>query len=170
MKIFKIILAVFITSFLFTNCKKVLDKENLGSTNAAAIFSDSTLVKLNADYLYTQNLPGWFGNTGGAIGNGSNLTEEQYSDNAFVKGTVTIETVGDIGTALVKTNNYGKIRNINTFIRDVNAGSLAQGVKNRFNAQALFFRAFRYFDLVKLYGGVPLVLTPLDGVGDTAKL
>jgi hypothetical protein len=170
MKIFKIILAVFISSILFANCTKVLDKENLTSTKASEIFNDSILVKLNADYLYTQNLPGWFGNTGGAIGNGSNLTDEQYSDNAFVKGTVTIETVSDIGTALIKTNNYGKIRNINTFIRDVNAGTMPQGVKNRYNAQALFFRAFRYFDLVKLYGGVPLVLTPLDGVGDAAKL
>ena len=42
-------------------------------------------------------------------------------------------------------------------------------MKKRFIGQALFWRAYRYFELVKLYGGVPLVLVPLDGVGDAAK-
>jgi hypothetical protein len=39
------------------------------------------------------------------------------------------------------------------------------GAKNRLLAQAYFFRAWRYFELVKLYGGVPLVLTPQNAVG-----
>lgn len=170
MKLYKILIAAFAGSLLLQSCvKNVLDKENLQNLSAEQIFNDSALVKLNIDNLYEQNLPTWFGNTGGAIGGGNTLTEEQYGDNVYVRGTVTSETVGDFGVANSKGNNYGKIRSLNMFIRDVNAGTLADPVKKRFTSQALFFRAFRYFDLVRLYGGVPLVLTPLEAVGDEAK-
>jgi hypothetical protein len=47
----------------------------------------------------------------------------------------------------------------------VKNGTLPQKTKNRLQAQAQFFRAFRYFDLVRVYGGVPLVFVPLDAVG-----
>lgn len=171
MKTFKMLLTGIAASVFLGSCtKEVLNKQNLVSSTANQIFNDSITVKYNLDYIYDQNLPTWFGNTGGSIGTPNGLSDEQYSDNAYVKGTVTNETVTDIGTSLSPTNSYGKIRTINTFIRDVNAGSVAAATKKRFVAQALFFRAFRYFDLVRLYGGVPLVLTPLDGLGDASKV
>ncbi|WP_255486800.1 RagB/SusD family nutrient uptake outer membrane protein [Mucilaginibacter sp. SP1R1] len=169
MKVQKILIIAFASTVLFTSCKKVLLKDDPQNLVASQIYNDTTLVKPAIDYIYTQNLPGWFGNTGGAIGSGSSLTEEAYGDNVFVKGSVTIESVEDIGTAASKTGNYGKIRTINTFVKDLSAGSLSQSVKNRYLAQALFFRAFRYFDLVRLYGGVPIILTPLDAIGNDAK-
>ena len=33
-------------------------------------------------------------------------------------------------------------------------------------AQALFLRAYQYFEMVKIYGGVPLILTPQDRHND----
>jgi hypothetical protein len=169
MKIQKILIFAFASTILFASCKKVLLKDDPQNLIASQIYNDTTLVRPAIDYIYTQNLPGWFGSTGGAIGGGSGFTDEAYSDNVFVKGSVTIESVGDIGTAASKTGNYGKIRTINSFVRDLNAGGLPQSAKNRYLAQALFFRAFRYFDLVRLYGGVPIILTPLDAIGNDAK-
>jgi len=169
MKIQKILIIAFALTALFTSCKKALLKDDPQNLIASQIYNDTTLVKPAIDYIYTQNLPSWFGNTGGAIGSGSSLTDEAYGDNDFVKGSVTVESVGDIGSSASKTNNYGKIRTINTFVRDLTSGGLSQSVKNRYLAQALFFRAFRYFDLVRLYGGVPIVLTPLDAIGNDAK-
>lgn len=158
------------TALLFTNCKKVLEKQDLGNFLAEQVYNDSTTTKLSVDYLYTQNQPGWFGNSGGAVsGTVNTLTEEQYSDNAFTRGALTISSVGDIGTSNAASNNYGKIRTINMFIRDVNAGTLPLDVKRRFTAQAYFWRAYRYFELAKVYGGVPLVTTPLEAVGEDAK-
>ena len=169
-KIF-IITALSLAVFSLTNCKKVLEKSDVGNFTDEQVFNDSTTVKLNADYLYSQNQPGWFGSTGGSVHSAGtyNLTEESQGSNNFVLGTLTIESVTDIGTSASANPAYSKIRVINTFLRDVNAGTLDIAVKRRFAAQAYFWRAYRYFELAKLYGGVPLILVPLDAVGDQNK-
>ncbi|MDT3404541.1 RagB/SusD family nutrient uptake outer membrane protein [Mucilaginibacter terrae] len=158
------------TALIATSCKKVLEKQDLGTFQVDQVYNDSVTTKLSVDYLYSQNQPGWFGNSGGSIsGTLSSLTDEQYGDNVFTRGSVTIASVTDIATANAANNNYGKIRSINMFIRDVNGGTMPLEVKRRFNAQAYFWRAYRYFELAKVYGGVPLVTTPLEAVGDEAK-
>jgi hypothetical protein len=170
-KLYIILLAIIAVPVFLSSCKKVLEKEDPQNLSGSDVFNDSTIAKLNLDYIYTQNLPSWFGNGSvsiiGSTGP-SGLTEEAYSDNIYVKGTVSVENVGDIGTSNSSATNYGKLRLINNFIQNINAGSLPTPTKNRFTAQALFWRAFRYFELVKIYGGVPLVLTPLNAVGADA--
>ena len=157
-----------VASMMFTSCKKVLEKQDFGSFTSDQVYNDSTTTKLSVDYIYSQNQPSWFGNVGGLSASVSSLSDEQYGDNVFVKGTATIESVTDLGNVNT-SGNYFKIRTINMFIRDVNAGALDPAMKKRFIAQAYFWRALRYFELVKLYGGVPLVITPLDAVGEEAK-
>jgi hypothetical protein len=167
-KIYFLAITACVTSLMFTSCKKVLEKQDINTFTADQVYNDSTTTKLSIDYIYSQNQPSWFGNVGGLSASVSSLSEEQYGDNVFVKGTATLESVTDLG-ATNTAGNYFKIRTINMFIRDVNAGTLDPAMKKRFNAQAYFWRAFRYFELVKLYGGVPLVTAPLDAVGDEAK-
>lgn len=170
MKNSKNIAIAFLTFLALTGCKKVLDKGDLGSIPGELIYNDSTLVNLNVGYIYEQNLPAWGGSTDGSVPFwGGTLTDESYGDNKFMRGTLTVEDVGDFGKALDKGNNYGRIRTINMMIADTDAGTIPLATKNRLKSQVLFFRAWRYFDLVRLYGGVPLVLSPLDGVGDEAK-
>ncbi len=168
-RLYTILTACAAAALILPGCKKALEKQDLGSFLVDQVYNDSATVKLSVDYIYSQNQPGWFGNSGGTIsGQLNGLTEEQTGDNVFTRGTATIESVTDIG-ATNASGNYFKIRTINMFIRDVNAGTLAVDVKRRFVSQAYFWRAYRYFELVKLYGGVPLVLTPLEAVGDEAK-
>lgn len=159
------------STFLLGSCEKVLDKQNLSAVEGSLIYNDSTLATLSLNYVYDQNLPLWFGQgtVGFATVNPTQLSDESYTDNAYLQGTVQQSDVTDFGTGLSKDNNYGKIRTINMFIRDVRAGSLPTSTKNRLIGQAQFFRAWRYFDLVRLYGGVPLVFSPLDGVGNEAR-
>lgn len=52
---------------------------------------------------------------------------------------------------------YGRIRNINDCISGILGGSLSSGEKNILLGQCYFFRAWCYYNLVKWYGGVPLV-------------
>lgn len=168
-KLYIIAIATVVSMGLFTSCKKVLDKRDLSHATSDQIFNDSTLVKENIDYVYNTDRVLWYGSTGGSLSNiVSGLTEEAFNDNKFVQGAVTLNDVTDIGSVNT-SGNYNRIRITNTFIRDVAAGSLPTGTKNRFIAQALFWRAYRYFDLVRIYGGVPIILTPLDGVGADAK-
>jgi hypothetical protein len=169
-KLYTVLLAALCVPMLFTSCKKALDNVDENNAVASQIFNDSTLAILNLNYVYEQNLPSWAGvSPGSSISNPTGLSDEGYADVKFFRGTLGVSEVGDIATGVAVSNNYGKIRFLNTFIRDVNAGSLPAGTKNRLISQALFLRAFRYFDLVRLYGGVPLVLTPLEAVGDEAK-
>ncbi|WP_345953454.1 RagB/SusD family nutrient uptake outer membrane protein [Mucilaginibacter sp. PAMB04168] len=169
-KLYTVIIAALCVPMLLTSCKKALDNVDENYSVASQIFNDSTLAVLNLNYIYEQNLPGWAGiSPSSAISNPTGISDEGYADVKFFRGTLGVSEVGDIATGVNVTNNYGKIRFINTFIRDVKAGSLPAGTKNRLISQALFLRAFRYFDLVRLYGGVPLVLTPLEAVGDEAK-
>lgn len=160
-------------------CNKVLDKTNLSNLQPDLVFSDSTLVQLNMDNLYDNNLPLWGGQNTSSVLSGvqPQLSEEgQASGNKFMEGTMSYGTdePKDFGTSLntnntQPSNNWGKIRQINTFITSMEASPLPDYTKRKFIAQAKFFRAFRYWDIVRIYGGVPLVLTPLNGVGDAAR-
>ena len=60
---------------------------------------------------------------------------------------------------------WGNIRNANDIIQHVEASeALTQEEKNKLLGQAYFFRAFRYWTLVKLYGGVPIIDHPQDPI------
>jgi len=161
------------------SCRKVLDKTDLSKLEPDLVFSDSVLVQLNLNNLYESNLPLWGGqNTGSDLsGVQPHLSEEAYkSGNKFMEGTMSYGTdePKDFGDKLNTSNplpsyNWGKIRQLNTFIKSVEESPLPDYTKSKFVAQAKFFRAFRYWDLVRIYGGVPLVLVPLDGVGEEAR-
>jgi len=160
-------------------CTKVLEKTNLSGLEPELVFNDSVLVQLNMDAIYGANLPTWGGqNTGSALsGVQPQLSEEgATSGNKFMEGTMSFgsDEPKDYGTSLntSSTNpstNWGKIRQVNTFIKSMEASPLPDYTKRKFIAQAKFFRAFRYWDLVRIYGGVPLVLTPLEGVGEESR-
>ena len=165
-----IILSAIASLVFLQSCQEILDKENLNSISPSIVYSDSTLATTTLSYVYYQNLPNWFGTSNTTSLGDAGQTDEAYSDNIYVQGAVTTTNVTEFGTSNSANNNYGLIRNINVFLRDIDNGPIPVATKNRMKAQSLFFRAWRYYELVKIYGGVPLVLTPLDAVGDDAKL
>lgn len=62
---------------------------------------------------------------------------------------------------------YGRIRNINDVIEGISGGSLTDDEKNVLLGQVYFFRAWCYYNLLKWYGGVPIVTEtqdPVEGV------
>jgi starch-binding outer membrane protein, SusD/RagB family len=120
----------------------------------------------------------WGGQNTGSVLSGvqPQLSDEGAGSNKFMEGSMSFGTdePKDYGTSLNTNNtqpntNWGKIRQLNTFIVSMSESPLPDYTKRKFLAQAKFFRAFRYWDLVRIYGGVPLVLTPLDGVGNEAR-
>jgi hypothetical protein len=63
-------------------------------------------------------------------------------------------------------NDYSGISKANTVLSRLAKSSLAQADKDQISGEALFLRAFYYYDLVQHYGGVPLQLeevTTVDG-------
>ncbi|MCD8183920.1 MAG: RagB/SusD family nutrient uptake outer membrane protein [Bacteroides sp.] len=64
------------------------------------------------------------------------------------------------------TKPYDKIGVCNNIVIKAETAPLDQDVKNRWIAEARFFRAYHYFDLVKKYGDVPLILKVFDTTSD----
>ena len=71
---------------------------------------------------------------------------------------------GYYGNALssgVQNNPYSRIRNCNFLLLKINekGQSLSEEFRKKARGQMFFFRALQYFDLVRVYGGVPIVTT-----------
>ena len=72
---------------------------------------------------------------------------------------------GYYGAALgasITNNPYTRIRDCNMFLQDVDVkgASLDATFRDRAKGQAYYLRAIQYFDLMRIYGGVPIVTTP----------
>lgn len=67
----------------------------------------------------------------------------------------------------IQASVYGRIRNVNDCIQGVEGSTLEQEQKNLLLGQLYFFRAWCYYNLVKWYGGVPIVEgtpDPVEGI------
>ncbi len=64
------------------------------------------------------------------------------------------------------TDPYNKIGICNNIIIKGENVDITENIKNRWLAEARFFRAFYYFDLVRKYGDVPLILKVFNNTSD----
>ena len=99
-------------------------------------------------------------------------TEEYYGFSDFVNPEIELSSMDNnpVPDYFMGSNNniqtsvYGRIRNINDCLKGIEGGSLTQEEKDPLLGQVLFFRAWCYYNLVKWYGGVPIVTDVLDPV------
>src|SRR6266700_1328481 len=149
---------VFLGALILCACNKVLDKSDQTRLDPAFVFNDSNLVQLNMDNIYLNNQPLFGGiNSANSVLSGTHteLSEEGYaSGNVYMNGTMSFGTnePGDFGTSLNTSNptptvSWGKIRQLNTFIVSLRASPLPDYTKRKFEAQARFWRAYRYWDM-----------------------
>lgn len=82
--------------------------------------------------------------------------------------TFTLET-NNGNTSGKWTNDYLIIARANLMLKTIDAATFDATAKNNLKGQALFLRAFAYFDLVKNFGGVPLFLDPATSYQTTFK-
>lgn len=152
-----VIAALALVTF-FSACKKndeffdIKDPQGIDSK----IWSDEGAVGLFLNRTYGLIMPQW--PTLGSINNTSD--ELNNANTAFLYGTLVENSVTDIGTGNgITTNRYFDIRRCNIAIEGLNSNSsLPDVTKKTLKGQFFFLRAFTYFRLVTLYGGVPLVL------------
>lgn len=165
----KIYIAVsIVASFLFlTGCNDDFLKEKKDYTRVTSeIYNDYAGAKGRVDNIYSLCLPKANSDvsydnpsTGNADLYGTS-TEEFGGLSDFVTDNVmTNTTVPDFFYNEAKTSRspWGRIRNCNDAIEGITNGTLSTEQKNELLGQVYFFRAWTYYKLVKVYGGVPIV-------------
>jgi starch-binding outer membrane protein, SusD/RagB family len=148
-------ISALVISILVSNgCSDVLEIKNISAFDPNATWSDVQLADAYLTNLYAEVLPSAWPAGSGAV----------------EKGLPADETVGVIGPNAITTNShawsgtfesqYQTIRRTNILLTEIEAGSLEASIRNTIVGQALFLRAWSYFNLVRVYGGIPLILKP----------
>src|SRR5690348_591697 len=146
---------------VFAACKKdseffdIEDPQGIDSR----IWSDPGAVGLFLNRTYGLIIPQWPA-PGTAPGNIYITSDEMNGGNTnFLYGTLTENSVTDMGTSnSVTANRYFDIRRCNLALEGLGSTStIPDADKKLLRGQFYFLRAYVYFRLVNLYGGVPLV-------------
>ncbi|WP_316817646.1 RagB/SusD family nutrient uptake outer membrane protein [Pedobacter nyackensis] len=135
-----------------SGCKKALELENLNGYDPEKVWNDPKLANAYMTSIYSSSFGNW--------NLSADMNSEQIGGISFPENAVTI-TNGGLGNW-----NYAPIRLINQALIEVEKGSLPADVKNSVLGQAYFLRAYRYFAMVRTYGGIPYIKVPQDRYTD----
>lgn len=129
------------------SCTSVLDKEDLTSISPADVWENENMINAVINDIQGELMPGWAYD--------GDLSDEaphyRAGMNTFLQGTATIDDWDNWP--------YTHIEKINLFLKNVEATTFEDKIP-AWKGQALFWRAWCYFRMVKGYGGVPLILEP----------
>ncbi|KPK82928.1 MAG: hypothetical protein AMS27_13625, partial [Bacteroides sp. SM23_62_1] len=145
------------------SCEDVLDKRDLNAIDDTDVWNDEILATLYINKVYRNVLPGFGGSSNSNLSDESALTgDEENTTNRIYKDIMYGELALDASYGNFGVTPYSNIRDLNLLIDEIENGSIEPEVRAQIKGQALFLRAWVYWDLVKLYGGIPLVLHQLD--------
>ena len=168
-KIKWLISILFIASMAYS-CKKVLDVKPTNFVSDDAVFKDITLTSQFVTNIYSSLLSG-FDRRDAGLGQdwsvGFGLLDMATDDiEAHASLNVNLLQAGDLNssnsnfTIEMWQANYVLIRKANTLLARIDAvPTTDEALKARLKAEARFLRAFGYAELVKAFGGVPLIIT-----------
>ena len=133
------------------SCEDVLDKKNLSAITETDVWKDPVLATAFVNNVYL-SVPNWDVSVADA-------TDEASRGNAWISGVTTVDNVLNGGNPGYWP--YTDIRKMNLFLQEIDkpASTIEQATKATLKGQVRFIRAFVYFEMIKRYGGVPLITT-----------
>lgn len=156
-KFLKVFTLVLIFTIALASCKKdFFEIQDPNGIDEEVMWTDPGAIGLFLNRTYSLVMPQW-----PVLGGIHNTSDEMNNINTtFMYGQLLENSVPDIGTGNgIGTNRYFDIRRCNLAIDNINASSsLTETDKRSLKGQFFFLRAYTYFRLVRLYGGVPLIL------------
>jgi hypothetical protein len=159
----------FIASIAYS-CKNVLDVKPTNFVSDEAVFKDITLTSQFVTNIYSSLLSG-FDRRDAGLGQdwsvGFGLLDMATDDiEAHASLNINLIQAGDLNSSNFNMSiemwqaNYVLIRKANTLLARIDAvPTTNEQLKARLKAEARFLRAFGYAELVKAFGGVPLITT-----------
>ena len=179
------ILACVATAMFLGGCNDdfLAEKEDLTGVNEQ-VYQDPILGKAYVDYIYKSILPP---NNAAAYTYDLAVNSDDFSQTSdelagevnwnkvwAAPGTNTdancLNYIGPPVNSSIANTVYTRLRQINLFLDNIDKYGMADADKNPLKGQMLFWRAWQYFDLVKLYGGVPLILTAQSSIGSAQDI
>lgn len=168
-------------------CKKdfLEEKKDYSGTNED-VFKDPLLAQAYVDYIYGLFLPAnnaesftW--NLATNNSDFTKTTDEYAGETNWNKewAKISYTQAHDLGyfgprmSSSIGNNTWTRMKQINIFLAEVDKYGLPEDTRNKLKGQLYFWRAWQYFDLVRLYGGVPLVLVPQNPIlsaGDNTEI
>lgn len=180
------LLAFTLMGVLSQGCDNFLDKEPLGTTTQDNLFNDPTnaVQAVNAVYEVASwdQGPKWGDPNGQFVPQTYEWMFGDVMTDDAEKGSSPSDfpTLTELKTWNVPSSNppvtslwvhsFTGIARANTVINNIDAGTIDAALKQRLKGEALFMRAYFYFNLVKLFGGMPLfekTLTPAEATNVT---
>lgn len=163
-----ILMPILLIAFLFISCEDILDKQPLDIISDATVWSDKVLTDHYLFQCYSEM--GFYfeqpygipinssdNSTRTTIHRGMTITDEatlRFATSAFTKKSNNITIDGGV----FEWWGYPTIRKLNIFIEKMEVSDFEDSYKTQRLAEVRFLRAFAYFNLVKRYGGVPLII------------
>lgn len=172
-----------VTSLFLTSCSDdfLQEKKDYAGVNDE-IFQSPALAKQYVDYVYASFEPTKNTNFTWDLVTGGDNTFSKTSDELAgetnynkVWGSISYDQamclpyLGAKLTASVANNTWTRIREINLFLEGIDKYGMADASKNPLKGQMYFWRAYQYYEMVKMYGGVPLVLTSQNPIIDATS-
>ena len=163
--IFKRFKLIVLSTVLFVGCENHLDVDTFNNITGSGFWQSPTDAVSYAVGLHADVADLW--DSGNNTLNWTDGRSDLFTPGALgprLTGPAQLHTQ----TALIGggdwTSRYNIIHHCNLMLREIENITFADvDEKNALAAQAYFFRAFIYFDLVRVFGAVPLVLEPTEG-------
>lgn len=158
-----------IISLLWVGCSDAFLEEKTNYNNLTPeIYNDYTGALRRVDDIYLRLLPNandglsYRSPSGGKSDIQSQSTEEFSGLSNFVNPDVAITSSSNLTdwfyvSSATSNSPWGEIRNCNDVIAGISGGTLNDDQKKELLGQVYFFRAWQYYLLVKVYGGVPII-------------
>ena len=156
------------------------EKKNYDNVTPTEVYADYTGASARVNDIYAWCLPdanaeaNWKYNCTGVKDEQSKSTEEFSGFTVFTNPQQEMSVAnGNVPDYFQNTLNniqasvWGRIRNINDCIAGIEQGTLSESQKNELLGQVYFFRAWCYYQLVKWYGGVPIIKEVQDVSSDS---
>ena len=143
-----------------TSCNGVMDVTPKDQLSDEAVFTDPNLAQAFVNDMYR------------GLGHGlyeimlASMTDEShfihnYNTESVVKSIITSSDRGAIDDGRFAHFNWGptysRIRQTNVFLSKIDATTFDDALKQRMKGEVFFLRAYFYHNLMRMYGGVPII-------------
>ncbi|NRF39564.1 RagB/SusD family nutrient uptake outer membrane protein [Pedobacter foliorum] len=163
-KIAKRAFTILLIGLAASACKRdLLDKKPLDAISEDVVFKDATFLQNYVYNVYNGIKPPWSPGVGGfeALTDIAVNQPETHSRSGgirqYIEGNLNPDNVTDLTN--IWTDEYGYIRKANIFFEKVENSEIAPEKLNPMKGEVHFLRGWMYFELMRTYGGVPIIKT-----------